>query len=162
MPQAGLDIAKWGLVAAALSLVLFAAFLDIRRFVIPNWISLSVLALGLIYVVVADAPHWTGHGLAALLVFAVGVVLFALRLLGGGDVKLMTAISLWSGFDFLMGFSVVTALAGGALSLFYLVRAIRGHKADGVGAVLKARIPYGVAIAAGGVYVFISITGHLG
>ena len=52
--------------------------------------------------------------------FVVGLGLFARELIGGGDVKLLAALSLWAGPEHFVSFMLVTALAGGALSLFSL------------------------------------------
>jgi Flp pilus assembly protein protease CpaA len=43
--------------------------------------------------------------------------LFARRLIGGGDVKLIAAMTLWAGPDHLALFALVTSLAGGGLAL---------------------------------------------
>ena len=70
---------------------------------------------------------------------------FRLGILGGGDVKLLAAAALWLGAAALMPFLMATALAGGLLAVAFLawalVRRDRGRVA----------LPYGIAIAAGGV-----------
>ena len=58
-------------------------------------------------------------GLAAA-VFVVGLGLFARELIGGGDVKLLAALSLWAGPEQFVWFMLVTTLAGGVLSLISL------------------------------------------
>jgi prepilin peptidase CpaA len=66
--------------------------------------------------------------------------------MGGGDVKLIGAIALWLPWQAVVMLLVLMSLAGGVLTLAMVAR----HKlarADG-----KLEIPYGVAIAAGGLW----------
>ncbi|MFN3354221.1 MAG: prepilin peptidase, partial [Brevundimonas sp.] len=91
-------------------------------------------------------------GLAALLV---GMALFALNWLGGGDAKIMAAIVPFMGLAALPQFLLFTALAGGALSLGLM--AARGFAPSlpvgpvWIGRLMDARgpLPYGVAICVG-------------
>jgi prepilin peptidase CpaA len=53
--------------------------------------------------------------------FGAGLVLFNFRLLGGGDVKLLTAVSLWAGLGTVWAMLVTTAIAGGLLGLSLLL-----------------------------------------
>jgi len=152
------------LLAAALvlcfpALVLSAAVSDATSFTIPNWIPLALLALFPAAGLVAGVPLPTlglhlALGAGALVV---GVGMFALRWMGGGDAKLIAAVVLWLGLPALPGFVLATALTGGGLAMLLLMlrsahfRALVAlgprwvnRLADG-----KAGIPYGVAIAAG-------------
>ena len=56
------------------------------------------------------------------LVFLGGIALFATGLMGGGDVKLMAAASIWFGTAGTVEFLISTVLAGGALACFFLMR----------------------------------------
>jgi len=60
--------------------------------------------------------HTGSAVLGAMLVLAVGFMLFNLGQVGAGDVKLMTVLCLWSAGN-QMAFLIVTALAGGILAL---------------------------------------------
>lgn len=98
-----------------------------------------------------------------------GATLFAGGTMGGGDVKLLTALALWIPPLWYAQLLVVMALAGGLLALAWLAhRAARRsqpargavaarHGATGETATDEARasdsIPYGIAIAAGGLWV---------
>jgi prepilin peptidase CpaA len=90
-------------------------------------------------------------------VFAIGATGFAAGVLGGGDVKLLAATSLFAGSAHVIDFLIVTALVGGALGLAVLAGAPIGPAApttDGaVRARLRSGLPYGPAIAAGGLWV---------
>jgi prepilin peptidase CpaA len=85
---------------------------------------------------------------AALVIFAIGALMFHFNLVGGGDVKLFAAGALWIGAGGVWPFLFVTALAGGALSLVYSARfvATAGPRRRPIA------LPYGVAIAAGGIF----------
>ena len=89
------------------------------------------------------------------MVFAAGAAAFAAGALGGGDVKLLAAASLFAGTARIGDFLAVTAIAGGLLGLAILAGAPIGQPA--VGGPLRARLrrglPYGPAIAAGGLWV---------
>jgi len=104
------------------ALVIVAAVKDLISFTIPNWISLALVAA---YV---PAALLAGHGLpemgisAAVCVglLAVGIGMFAMGWIGGGDAKLLAAAGLWLGWGAVLHFVLFTALAGGALALLLL------------------------------------------
>jgi prepilin peptidase CpaA len=145
-------------------LVVIASMEDIVSYTIPNWISLS-LALGF-----APAAFLSGAATAPILealglgvgLLAVGMLLFSLKWMGGGDAKLLAATSLWLGLPALAPFLVYTALAGGilAISLLALRSAwLRPLASTGPAwmerlATPGAAAPYGVAIAAGALAAF--------
>jgi prepilin peptidase CpaA len=95
----------------------------------------------------------------AATVFAVGAVLFAVSAIGGGDVKLLAAASLFAGPAMQLDFLTVTALTGGMLGLAILLGAPIGPKpmvpaeGEAIGQRLRRGLPYGPAIAAGGLWV---------
>jgi prepilin peptidase CpaA len=80
-------------------------------------------------------------------------VLFALKRIGGGDVKLMAATALWAGADYGIDFLLLTALAGGVLSVGLLLRLNYGWVIGWPAVDTRKAVPYGVAIATGGMYV---------
>jgi prepilin peptidase CpaA len=137
------------LVALALALV-FAAASDIHRRKIGNGLN-AAIALG--------APFfWWASGMAlwpdvawqlgfAVLAFAIFVGMFAAKLMGGGDVKLLTALALWIEPLAFMQLLVIMALVGGLLAaLVFTIKVMRKRKA-------RPSVPYGVAIAAGALWV---------
>lgn len=128
-----------------------------RRLIIPNWISLAIVGLYPAYVLTSPVPPgWLlAAGLAAL-TLVVGFALFVANLMGGGDVKLMAAVALWAGPTGFPMLVIVTAIAGGlvAMALLLFRRLIA---ADG-GGPRKDVMPYGVAIAAGGLMVALSLS----
>ena len=152
-----------------------AAFEDFRRLAIPNLLPLLLCAGWPFYVAAVPVPGGTvGAALGALgvalAVFLVGAVLFARGWLGGGDVKLLSAATLWAGAPQALGLLVVTGLLGGALALILLspfgkfasaARQLLGppdtpppsHPGAPEPAV---PVPYGVAIAGAGLIVVVS------
>ena len=144
-------------------LLVGAGWQDLRTMRIANGVSLAVvgcfvcwalasLALGTISLA---AIAWSVA--CAAILFAVGALGFAAGVMGGGDVKLLGAGALFAGPDHLLVFLTVTALAGGLLGLAVLAGARLGPAelapAGAARARLRAGLPYGPAIAAGGLWV---------
>ena len=108
----------------------------------------------------------------AFVLLGCGIVVWRLGWLGGGDVKLITALSLWAGPFHTPALLLATALSGGVLALLYgamrhplaamlrvqchrlLPSSARSGGSPGLpqadGAAATNSIPYGVAVAAGG------------
>lgn len=137
---------------AAISIFLAAAFTDLRGRTIPNGLVLALAALGLARITLSVAETGavpSGDLLVAVAVFAAGALAFHLGALGGGDVKLMAAGALWTGAALADEFLMITLLAGGVLALVYL--ALGGLARFRTGEQSASTLPYGIAIAAGGV-----------
>jgi prepilin peptidase CpaA len=148
-------------------LMVTAAFEDLRRLIIPNRLILGLCALWPLHVATAPVVTLAAAGTAALCaaaVFIVGALLFSRGLIGGGDVKLLAASTLWAGPAGTVSLLVLTSLLGGVLCLILLtpvgalIAAARtivrdsGDPARGANPVL---VPYGVAIAAAALIVTI-------
>jgi prepilin peptidase CpaA len=164
---------------AAFSAMLgLAAVIDLRERRIPNRLTAGLALLYPIYVLLSPVPvAWPAAlGLAAV-VFLIGLGLFVRELIGGGDVKLLAALSLWAGPEHFVWFMLVTALTGGALSLICLwyrrwggmiephlaglglaTMASSGAEAPQSDATASAAtVPYAVALSAGGIAVVIQL-----
>ena len=77
-------------------------------------------------------------------VFALLAVAFFAGMMGGGDVKLAAALALWFSPASTVRFLVIMSIAGGVLTLLVVgVHRLRGKSG-------RPEIPYGVAIAFGG------------
>lgn len=145
-------------------LVIIAALKDVTTFTIPNWLNLSLFAAFFPAAFAAGLPLGEiGMNLAVSMgCLAAGIIMFAFRWIGGGDAKLLAAAGLWLGLPALMPFLVITAFAGGGLALGLLTLRsdfARGMIPAGPGWVERLRepkgdAPYGVAIAAGGLFAF--------
>lgn len=154
-----------------LSLLAYASWTDLRRMIIRNWTVLAILALGVVKGLVLEVPFgWRGSEVgvvfvalrdlgAALVVFTVLFVMWLMRGMGAGDVKLAFACALWAGVGFVLDFVLVFALMGGLVSLFLISlrfvpmirdRVFRALPWFRVGGQLS--FPYGPAIALGAVW----------
>lgn len=108
-------------IAAAASLIgALAAACDLRWRRIPNWLTIGGVALGV-------ALHLTqGDVVSALqgaaLALAIHVPLFALGVLGGGDVKLMAALGAIAGPRHWVTIFAFNAVLGGILALLLIWR----------------------------------------
>ncbi len=157
------------IIAAALflafpALVLIAAVKDATSFTIPNWISLALVAVFPAAALAAGLPLITigWHVAVGAAVLVVGMIMFALRWLGGGDAKLSAAVALWIGGPALLDFGVGMALAGGSLALLLLsLRSAHLRPLVLLGPPWLSRlsepgegVPYGVAIAVGALMAF--------
>ena len=141
------------------ALVTVGGLRDLTSFIIPNWISLALVAAFLPAALVAGVPladiglH-IGVGVGAL---ALGIAMWSARWIGGGDAKLFAAAGLWLGWPASLVFAATTGMAGGVLALsLMLLRSVwvRPFIPSGPGWFGRLvepgeAVPYGVAIAAG-------------
>jgi prepilin peptidase CpaA len=149
----------------ALGLLAYAAVSDARSFIIPNWVSVALVALFLVYAAPVFASiSWQDHVLASLAVLAGGFVLFALNLLGAGDAKLLAALALWLGFNKMPELLLYTVFGGGVLAgLLIAVTLIKQYVLNQPGlTVRKAKLPYGIAIAGAGYVLLLGSIKQLG
>lgn len=135
----------------ALLIIVGAAVIDIVRLEIPDTASLSVLGLALTFGLLVPHFSWWSHLAAPLMTFSIGVLMFSRGWLGGGDVKLMTAVAAWTGLADLFLFLTAMSLAGGILALGLLLarRLIAAPTDSGAPVSRAAPLPYAVAIALG-------------
>ena len=145
-------------------LLLIAAVYDGTQFIIPNPVVVGVAALFFVAALVLpfETPWWSHIG-AAVTVFAVGLIAYRFRALGAGDVKLITAVSLWTGFEYLPHLLLWIALAGGAITLGLVLVRLAFSRVPVLYAMVQKvtlprvfnwgePIPYGVAIAMASLY----------
>jgi prepilin peptidase CpaA len=133
-------------------LLVVAAVIDVRTFTISNRLNLAVALIALLYWWAAQLPLWPDIGVRVAIaagVFALLAVAFYAGMMGGGDVKLAAALALWFSPVSTLRFLVFMSIAGGVLTLA-VVAIHRMKKKPG-----KPEIPYGVAIAFGGLAILI-------
>ena len=131
---------------------------DFTRFTIPNKLVLVILAVYPALLLVEMRPEWYYDLAIGLGMFLLGFALFSLKLMGGGDVKLLAVCAVFVGKDAFLNFFIGVALWGGALALALLAaREIvpyiymkLGKQPDSIPRVFTAGqdAPYGLAIAA--------------
>ncbi|HUJ98242.1 MAG TPA: prepilin peptidase [Stellaceae bacterium] len=159
MPDAA-HFLDWIAIFAVIAALVAAAITDAATYLIPHRYPAAVALAFAFYAIGKPAPVWYYGAASAALLLAVGILLFDRGILGGGDVKLLAAAALWAGFDQLPLMLMVTSLAGGALALAHLSplgRLMPARPGTPAQADLRNRlqqpIPFGVAIATGGVAV---------
>jgi prepilin peptidase CpaA len=132
------------------ALLLACCWFDWRSRTIPNGLNAAIALLAI--------PFWWAAGLAlwpdialqiglAVAVFAIFALAFAIGAMGGGDVKLLGALALWLPWQALLAMLFVMSVAGGVLTLGFLVAGRIAGRKD------RPEIPYGLAIAFGGLWV---------
>lgn len=144
-------------------LTIAAGLRDLTTMTIPNWIS-GLLILGFFpaaFMVGLPVMTVLTHLGVAVIALFVGMGLFAMRIVGGGDAKLMAAVCLWLGVTGSAMFILWTGVAGGVfcLTLIFARTQLRPyvHGAPGwIDHLLepKGDIPYGVAICVGALMAF--------
>ena len=161
--MAAMDIVAVALLSAMPALVIAAGLSDLLTMRIPNLIPGALIVAFFPAALAVGLPlDLAGlHGVVAIVALVVGMGLFALRILGGGDAKLMAAVCLWLGPSASFEFILWTAVFGGLLSLALIVarRDVAPHIVGGpvwVHTLLEAKgdIPYGIAIAVGALMAF--------
>jgi prepilin peptidase CpaA len=141
----------------------FAGAMDLLTMTIPNRVSIVLVAAFAVAAAMMGIGWWAlaSHLSAGLLMLVIGIGMFALGWLGGGDAKLLAATALWIGFEQLLPYLLLAAMAGGALAIAILLYrrmvlplwlARQGWALNLHGA--KTGIPYGIALAAAGLHVF--------
>lgn len=140
--------------AALLLLAIFAlvaAAFDWKLRRIPNWLTLAVAVCGLALALFQDGVWFAaGHALHMIIALAVGMMLFALKAIGGGDAKYYAAVAAWFPLRDGAALLIDTSLAGLVLFVCWVaVRRLMGlpFRIKDPGAFDK--FPYGVAIGAG-------------
>lgn len=151
----------------AASLLMLGAWRDIATRTIPD-------AFGVLLVVIGGVARTLEGSVAIFLSLGSALALFVLlmvaywrRAIGGGDVKIMTAFSVGLSPIASYHFVVATAVAGGILATVYLAlsyvpgRMCRIERRSLLGRIFNIEawrirrrkpLPYGLAIAAGGVF----------
>ena len=144
-------------------LVITAALRDLTSFSIPNWISVGLAAAFPVAAFAVGASlQDVGLGLAVgFAALIAGMVMFALRWIGGGDAKLFAASALWLGIPGALPFLAWTTVAGGLLAVSLLgarkiAPALPFRGPAWVDRLLLngGDVPYGVAIAVGALAAF--------
>ncbi|HET7709066.1 MAG TPA: prepilin peptidase [Sphingomicrobium sp.] len=138
------------LIMALAALLVVAAVIDMRSFTISNRLNLAVAAAAPLFwwsIQLPVWPHVATQAAVALGVFGLLAAAFYAGMMGGGDVKLAAALSLWFSPASTLKFLVIMSIAGGILTLLLLA----AHRARGKEG--KPKIPYGVAIAVGGLVI---------
>jgi prepilin peptidase CpaA len=166
----------------ALAVAITAAITDVQQRRIPNWLTYSAMAAGALL----RSYFFGWHGLltalgACLLVGGIVMVFYAVRAMGAGDLKLLAALGSIVGPHYAINILLATGIAGGGLALMYAVyhgrlrttltnvgsvfrfhawAGLQAHPELNLDNPAAIRLPYGLAIAAGTLYAFVTAWGR--
>jgi prepilin peptidase CpaA len=135
--------------AALAGLLVYAAYTDLARREIDNWLNGAIALLAPVAWFAMGWALWPAMAIQAgiaVAVFALFAIAFFLGAMGGGDVKMIGALALWLPFVELMRFLLTMSIVGLLVTLIFWWRAKRA------GPDVKPEIPYGVAIAIAGLW----------
>lgn len=137
------------LLAALAALLVTACVTDWRTRLIPNWLNASIAAAAPLFWWTTATPLWPDVAIQVALALGLLVAfaaLFALGMMGGGDVKLIAALGLWFPPFVMLDLLTLMAILGGVLTIVILIRH-RRQQVEG-----KPEIPYGIAIGVAGLW----------
>ena len=158
-----------------LLLVAVAAVIDLRTYRIPNWLTFTGIALGLVINTITPSMLHQGFWWAAtgvLLGFVMALPLYLLRVMGAGDVKLIAMVGAFLGASGTIYAVLCIFIIGGVAAVLYAAThklfspMLTNVKAIAQQAVLSSigglaptlemklsqsigKLPYGVSIAVG-------------
>ena len=157
-------------------LIIAGAITDFLKLKIPNILPAAIIFCFIGAVITQEIlgknafQDLSSHLMSGGVMLAIMMVLFFLRLFGGGDAKIIPAIALWTGLNGLPLFLMVTTIAGGLLALLSIIlrKTKMGQslikKAVSVPAIQNGWVsalannmnvvPYGIAIAIGAIASF--------
>jgi len=162
--------------AAQILLLLAAAATDITARIIPNRICALLAILAVARLPFSDPSQLMLSIATTALLFAGLFHLCSRGFLGGGDVKLLSALAIGLSVASLLQLLTVMSLTGGVMALLHLVlRRLPRPALPQAGSPFLRRIyaierwrnlrgaplPYGVAIAAGGIWTLIIGANHV-
>jgi leader peptidase (prepilin peptidase)/N-methyltransferase len=130
------------------SCLILLAWIDARRMILPDTLTLALAATGLLAAFHAGAPE----GVDAILASLLGGILFwlvrALHFrwrhvegLGLGDVKLVAAGGPWTGLE---GLPIMLLVGTASAVMFIAIQGLRGHKISA-----QTAIPFGPFLCLG-------------
>ena len=155
----------------SLAVVCAACVTDLRSRRVPNILTLSAAGAAIAYH--AATTGLAGVGFAGL-GWGLGLLLFlpffAVRGIGGGDVKLLAALGAWLGPSMVLWVAAFAAIAGGVFALvvsamhgytrqaftnvwgllsYWRVMGVKTHPGLTLDATVAPRLPYALPMAAG-------------
>lgn len=138
------------------ALLLLAAWIDFRERRLPNWLAGLILSVGIVGTIMTmgfAALGWTM--LHAVIALVIGFALFALGVIGGGDAKTYAALAASFPLGKALSLLAFTSVAMFAIAVPWIIAArIRRRRMKSTGQEISetdfAKIPLGIAIAAGG------------
>jgi prepilin peptidase CpaA len=135
------------------AILFYVAYNDLRRFKIRNELIIALAVLYIIHAVVSG--RWTSaqwNVAFAGVMFAAMLLLYARKLMGGGDVKLLGVAFLWVGIDCALPFAVLLLAFAGMHAIAARLGWAEVQRASNDA---RPRIPFAPSIAAALIGVFV-------
>lgn len=127
--------------------LLISCYTDIRYRIISNYIVIIIFALAILnYAFGQGALNYSASGIFLVC----GLLMFYCRLVGAGDIKIITALLITIPSDSVIFFFAVTTFLGLPLAIFAIIYKWLKKVKGGI------TLPYGVAITGG--YIVTSLT----
>ncbi|RZV33453.1 MAG: peptidase [Sphingomonadaceae bacterium] len=140
----------YALLAGLAIALLVAAFTDLKRRQIDNWLNAGIALAAPVFWWTSGLELWPDIAWQlgiALATFGLCAGLFALGWMGGGDVKLLTVLALWIAPLLFLRLLIIMALVGGVLTLLFGMWHFMRRQKE------RLAIPYGVAISAAALWI---------
>ena len=151
MFQGAIPVGEWIARAALSALLIAVAVHDIRSLRIPNALPLTIAAIFAVSCAAGlyrpVAPHLVSFFLAG----GIGSALFFTHAWGGGDAQMVAALALFLEPSSLPFFALAVGLAGGIVAAGLMIANTRRAAAARI-----TLMPYGVALAAGGLITIVA------
>ncbi|WP_331437811.1 A24 family peptidase [Vibrio mytili] len=93
---------------------------DAQRHRIPNQLVAFLLLAVVVSILQQSSVVWSLHLKGVFITFAVGFGLYLVRIMAGGDVKLLSVLGLWLGGKTMWQAIPYMVLAGGIIGVFFL------------------------------------------
>ncbi|HEI6966800.1 TPA: prepilin peptidase [Yersinia enterocolitica] len=133
-----MDILSILLIIILVLQLLVVCYSDIRHRIVTNKL---IITIALTTLVISFTQHNTVSVVIPLVALIVGYILFHFKLIGGGDVKLITVLLLTLTAEQSLNFILYTAIMGGVVMMIGMLI----NRAD----IQRRGVPYAVAIALG-------------
>ncbi len=145
-------------------IILIAAYIDIRDRRIPNTLTLPLIVFGfLINLLIQGSSGLYYSFLGFLLAGLPFLMLYSVGAMGGGDVKLMMGVGAVLQFQYTPSMLFYTFVFGGLVATVMIIKCHIQQKQEhgkmqkhGINP-FKQTIPYGVAIAMGGIVTILRV-----
>jgi len=99
---------------------ILAALLDFLYYRLPNKLFYIIFYLFPVYIILSLKFYLVSNYLVFVGAILIGFGLFSAAIIGGGDAKLLSAVSLWIGWNNLVPFMLWMLVFGGLISCIYL------------------------------------------
>jgi prepilin peptidase CpaA len=112
-------------VVITLGMTLICAYTDLKVKKIYNVVTLPMILLGMIYHIAIEGGVGFLFSLLGIIVTLPLLLLFSLRMLGAGDIKLFMALGAWWGMEALLQIGLYSLMVAGIMA--FVIMLLRGN-----------------------------------